>query len=93
MIVYLLWHIHHFAEDEAGNILHHEESGDVTIDEQEGDDAKILGIYSSQAKAEERIVRARLLDGFRDEPDCFQITEYKLDHDEWREGYVTEYHE
>jgi hypothetical protein len=32
-------------------------------------------------------VSARTLPGFSDEPDCFQITLYTLDKDEWTEGF------
>jgi hypothetical protein len=89
MIVYLLQHVHHLAEDEHGNVLHHEENGDVSFNEEDGDNVKILGIYSSEAKAEERIARARLDEGFRDEPDCFHVAEYELDHDQWVGGFFT----
>ncbi|MFG2059255.1 hypothetical protein ACGFI9_35085 [Micromonospora sp. NPDC048930] len=58
------------------------------INEQDGDDVKLLGIYSSDAVAAERIRRARLLPGFADEPDRFQIGEYDLDEDHWTEGFV-----
>ncbi|RKE05149.1 hypothetical protein [Streptomyces sp. TLI_171] len=58
------------------------------IDEQGGDDVKLLGIYSSEAAAEERMRSARLLPGFADEPDCFRIGEYDLDEDDWTEGFV-----
>jgi hypothetical protein len=81
--------VHHRAEDETGEVRHFADSGTVVIDEQEGDDVKLLGIYSSRATAEQRIARARDLPGFRDEPDCFLIAGYELDRDEWLEGYVT----
>jgi hypothetical protein len=51
------------------------------------DDAKLLGVYSSRAKAEARITSARLLPGFADEPECFTIDEYTIDQDEWVEGF------
>ncbi|MGW1108531.1 DUF7336 domain-containing protein [Streptomyces sp. NPDC002540] len=60
----------------------------VFIDEQDGDDVKLLGIYSTKEKAEERIVRARLLPGFRDEPKCFTIVPYLLNDDTWEDGFV-----
>jgi hypothetical protein len=52
-----------------------------------GDDAKLLGVYSSDAAAQARIEPARTLPGFSDEPDCFHITLYTLDKDEWTEGF------
>ena len=54
----------------------------------DGPDAKLLGVYSTELAAEDRIERARSLPGFRDQPDAFQITAYALDKDEWVEGYV-----
>ncbi|WP_055628272.1 DUF7336 domain-containing protein [Streptomyces hirsutus] len=88
MIVYPLWHVGH--QNEAGPdgaTVHIDEDG-VFIDEQDGDDVKLLGIYSTEEKAEERIVRARLLPGFRDEPKCFIIDAYLLDDDTWEDGFV-----
>ncbi|WNM33676.1 hypothetical protein RKE30_26450 [Streptomyces sp. Li-HN-5-11] len=88
MIVYPLWHVGH--QNEAGPdgaTVHIDEDG-VFIDEQDGDDVKLLGIYSAEEKAEERIVRARLLPGFRDEPNCFIIVPYPLDDDTWSDGFV-----
>ncbi|MFJ1551060.1 hypothetical protein [Streptomyces sp. NPDC088246] len=88
MIVYPLWHVGH--QNEAGPdgaTVHIDEDG-VFIDEQDGDDVKLLGIYSTKEKAAERIVRARLLPGFRDEPKCFIIDPYLLDDDTWEEGFV-----
>ncbi|MFF3563044.1 hypothetical protein ACFYXS_23665 [Streptomyces sp. NPDC002574] len=59
-----LWHVGH--QNEAGLdgvTLHFDEGGSLHIDEQDGDDVKLLGIYSTEQKAEERIPRARLLPG------------------------------
>jgi hypothetical protein len=89
MIVYPLWHIHHNAMDEGGNVRHCDESGEMTIDERAGDEVKLLGIYSSRTNAEERIRRGRRLPGFREEPECFVTGEYELDQDTWTEGFVT----
>ncbi|MFD4863033.1 hypothetical protein [Streptomyces atratus] len=58
MIVYPLWHVGH--QNEAGNkhsTVHVDECG-VFIDEQDGDDVKLLGIYSTRERAEERMKRA-----------------------------------
>ena len=44
---------------------------------------------STERKAQERIVHARKLPGFHDEPDCFLIDRYTLDLDMWIEGFVT----
>jgi hypothetical protein len=88
VIVHLLWHVaHHNEAAEDGGALHLE-GEDVYLDEQDGDDAKLLGVYSTRAAAEDRIRRARLLPGFADEPDCFLIAEHPVDRDEWTEGFV-----
>ncbi|MGV9242548.1 DUF7336 domain-containing protein [Streptomyces sp. NPDC003710] len=87
-MVYPLWHVGH--QNEAGpdgETVHIDEDG-VFIDEQDGDDVKLLGIYSTEEKAEECIVRARLLPGFQDEPECFVIVPYLLDDDTWQDGFV-----
>jgi len=87
--VYLLRHISHALRDEPCP-QHLDEAGDPLCDEQEGDDVKLLGVYSSDAAARARIESARLLPGFSGEPDCFQISPYTLDKHEWTEGYVTD---
>jgi hypothetical protein len=51
-------------------------------DEQACDDAKLLGVYSSDAAAQARIESARTLPGFSDQPDGFQSTLYTLDKDD-----------
>lgn len=71
MNVYLLWHVHH-TDDAEGHIRHQDTlDGDWFADEQEGDDVELLGVYSSEAKANDRIRDARGLPGFDSEPGCF----------------------
>jgi hypothetical protein len=53
------------------------------------EDAKLIGVYSSQKKAEEARERVVSQPGFRDFPDGFQIDAYELDQDHWAEGFVT----
>lgn len=84
--VYLLWHLSHALRDE-GCPRHLGENGAPLGDEQAGDDAKLLGVYASEAAARSRIESARLLPGFMDEPDCFQVARYTLDKHEWAEGF------
>lgn len=91
MMVYLLWHIGHQNEAGVDGTTLHADGGSVFIDERDGDDAKLLGVYSSPAKAEERMRRARLLPGFADEPECFVIDDYMLDEDEWTDGFEREF--
>ncbi|MYR60682.1 hypothetical protein GTY54_32110 [Streptomyces sp. SID625] len=87
MMVSLLWHIGHGNEAGAERSPLHIDGEGVFLSERDGDDAKLLGVYSSHAKAEERMRRARLLPGFADEPDCFVIDDYVLDEDEWTDGF------
>ena len=51
------------------------------------EDDKLLGIYSTREKAEERIASAVHLPGFRDHADGFEVVEYEVDKDEWTEGF------
>ena len=88
VIVYPLWHVGH--QNEAGpdgSTVHVDENG-VFCDESDGDDLKLLGFYSTLERVEERVRQARLLPGFRDEPECFYFDPYELDEDCWTEGFV-----
>jgi hypothetical protein len=87
--VYLLWHVRHAPFLDGRPTEHRGEDDELIWDEEDGDDLKILGAYSGEQKAKERLVRARELPGFRDEPDCFLIDPYTLDEDRWNEGFVT----
>ncbi len=53
------------------------------------EDDKLIGVYSSEEKAEQARVRAIAQPGFRDVPDGFIIDRYTVDEDDWTEGYVT----
>lgn len=89
MIVFLLWHVaHHNAAGVDGGVRHADDGG-VYLDEQDGDDVKLLGVYSSRQRAERRIAEARLLPGFADEPECFMLAESTVDEDRWTEGFKT----
>ncbi len=52
-------------------------------------DVKLLGVFSTNELAVERVARARAEEGFRDYPDNFEVSEYKVDEDTWTEGFVT----
>jgi hypothetical protein len=86
--IFLLWHISHALRADVSTTQHLDDDGEPLCDEQAGDDVKLLGVYSSDAAARARIESARALPGFSDEPNCFQITPYTLDKDEWTEGFV-----
>ena len=54
------------------------------------EDSKLLGVYSSQEIAEEKIeTHYRNQDGFKEHRDGFHIDEYELDQMQWIEGYST----
>ena len=57
------------------------------------EDAKLIGVYSSQVTAENAKQRALSQPGFRDVPNGFLIEPYLVDQDHWAEGYVTVTHE
>jgi len=56
---------------------------------EEEEEIKIIGIYSTQDKAEEAIAKLRSQPGFQDTPKDFYIDTYTMDQDHWSEGYVT----
>jgi hypothetical protein len=86
--VYLLWHVSHARLPAGSAERHRDEDGELIIDEESGNDVKLLGVYSSRANGESRIDRARQTPGFRDEPNCFLVECYQVDHDEWTAGFV-----
>jgi hypothetical protein len=51
-------------------------------------DAKLLGVYSSEEHARDRVSRCAGVPGFAEHPDAFVIDRYEIDRDEWVEGYV-----
>lgn len=53
------------------------------------DEDKMIGVYSTKAKASGAMRRYRKLKGFRDYPDGFIIDPYRLNQDHWAEGFVT----
>ena len=57
-------------------------------DDEGEEEVKIIGIYSTQEKAEQAVERLRLQPGFRDMPESFCIDKYAVDEDNWAEGYI-----
>ena len=49
----------------------------------------LLGVYSTQRQAHDRLHSARALPGFCLYPEAFRIAEYLLDDDQWRDGFLT----
>jgi hypothetical protein len=64
-------------------ILHHS----YELDEIE--ETKLIGVYSTNEQAESAINRLKYKNGFKYRPDAFEISEYKLDQDNWTEGFAT----
>lgn len=56
--------------------------------EDDVDDVKFIGVYSSREEAQAAVTRLGCLPGFADTPDGFHIDEYRVDQDHWVEGYV-----
>lgn len=57
-------------------------------DLENGEDIKLIGVYSTESKAKEAISRSIKLEGFKDHKDGFEISASKLDKDEWTSGFV-----
>lgn len=65
-------------------VLHHVH----TFDDDE-EDVKLIGVYSTRERAQEAIKRTSKLPGFCDAPEGFSIDPYILDEYYWAEGYIT----
>ncbi|MEU4763238.1 hypothetical protein AB0H12_08270 [Actinosynnema sp. NPDC023794] len=92
MEVFLLWHVRHARNLDGSPVGHVDEDGEPSYHEEDGDDVKLLGVYSTESRARDRIERARLTPGFSEEPDCFEVSRYGVDEDTWSEGFVTIVH-
>jgi hypothetical protein len=57
--------------------------------EDQDDDEKLLGVFSSEDKAKESIVFYSSQPGFIEHPDGFIIVKYAIDELEWKEGFHT----
>lgn len=58
------------------------------VDERGCDHDLLLGIYSTQEKAEQGLALLRDQPGFRDFPECFEILEGTVDQTHMLEGFV-----
>ena len=63
-------------------VVHH-----VRPEDQYGDHAKLIGVYSLRETATAAIERLSAQPGFRDHPAGFSVIEYPLDKDHWTEGF------
>ena len=57
------------------------------------EDAKLIGVYSTPEHAEQARRRLASQPGFRELPEGFQVSAYRLNQDHWTEGYVTATHD
>jgi hypothetical protein len=55
---------------------------------EEAPDPKLLGVYSSEEAARDRIARSAAVPGFVKYPDDFLISPYSVDKDQWLEGFM-----
>ncbi len=53
------------------------------------EDAKLIGVYSTEQLARDAVARLSPQRGFRDSPQNFHVDAYDLDEDHWTEGFVT----
>jgi len=60
----------------------------VSGGEDEDEDIKLIGVYSTEARALAAISRLSTQPGFRDHLDGFHIGPLTLDKDQWTEGFV-----
>jgi len=51
------------------------------------EEAKLIGVFSTEDKAKEIVDIYKKLPGFRDFPDNFFINKYQLNVPEWKEGF------
>jgi hypothetical protein len=65
-------------------VLHH-----VVREFEDDEDAKLIGVYSTEDEARSAIARLADQPGFSDYPDGFQIDAYPVNKDHWIEGFVT----
>ena len=64
----------------------HELTDDFGVHEE----VKLIGVFSSEAKAKEAIALVKDQEGFRDFPcTCFEIDKAKIDQIDWADGFCT----
>ena len=53
----------------------------------EAEEELLIGVYSSIEKAENTKARLSSVKGFKDAPSGFEICPYKIDEDNWTQGF------
>ncbi len=61
----------------------------VHVQDDESEDVKFIGVYSSRAHADAAVARLSTQAGFRSQPQGFFVDPYEVDRDHWGDGYVT----
>jgi hypothetical protein len=87
---YLVHHIHREAFLDGPTTEQRDHGGELVWDEPQGDDIKLLGVFSTETGALQPVEHARAQSGFHDEPDCFLVSAHIVDEETWTDGYVTE---
>jgi hypothetical protein len=67
-------------------ILQH--THDLNDDDQ---DIKLIGVYSTEEKAQKAISKLSSLPGFKDTLQSFYIDKYEIDKDHWSEGFTNQF--
>ena len=57
--------------------------------EDEDEDIKLIGVYSTELHARAAIARLSTKPGFRETVQGFHITPQELDKDDWTEGFIS----
>lgn len=53
------------------------------------EDVKFIGVYRTEQEAQAAVDRAKVLPGFAECPEGFDVQGYELGKDHWTEGYFT----
>jgi hypothetical protein len=61
----------------------------VISEEDDTEDIKLIGVYTTEKLAEEAVDRKKNLEGFRDYPEGFEISETLLNVDIWTSGFIS----
>lgn len=57
------------------------------VEREDGDDVKVIGVYSSTELANAAALKISLAPGFKDTPQGFSIDPYELDKTFWQDGF------
>ena len=63
----------------------------VHIINDDEEDVKMIGVYSTEQLAQKAVSRLLSQPGFCDVPEGFHVDRYELNKDHWTEGFITVY--